>query len=191
MIPQAELVLFGPPSEPWYKRVALARRYRKGWQRVASGDSGLRWTGGSRLTPEGTLYVQEVDLRDGCLQLFAGSSNRTSLDSREYSYGIRRDVRGAYVELLREVDSLPPNVWAYEDVEAAGGDSGGILFWKSLEHTILDDLDGYRTPAGPILTFPDVSAADRAVAERFRASLIAQGLPDPGEARWFIHLDVG
>lgn len=94
-------------------------------------------------------------------------------------------------EALREVVSLPPNVWAYEDVEAAGGDSGGILFWKSQEHTILDDLDGYRTPAGPILTFPDVSAADRAVAERFRASLIAQGLPDPGEARWFIHLDVG
>ena len=114
MIPQAELVLFGPPSEPWYKRVALARRYRKGWQRVASGDSDLRWTGGSRLTPEGALYVQEIDLRDGCLQLFAGSSSRTSLDSREYSYGVRRDVRGAYVELHLPVAG--PGPWLTFDV---------------------------------------------------------------------------
>lgn len=80
--------------------------------------------------------------------------------------------------------------WRYEDVEAAGGDAGSILHYQPLGRTILDDLDGYRTPAGPLLTIPDVSASDRATAETCRASLIAQGLPDPGEATWFVHLDV-
>ena len=94
------------------------------------------------------------------------------------------------VEMLREADLSPSGVWGYEDVEAAGGDAGGILYYRPLERTILDDRDGYRMPLGPILTLPDVSAADRAVAEQCRASLIAQGLPDPGEARWFVHLDV-
>ncbi len=112
MIPQAELVLFGLPSDPWHKRVALARRYRKGWQRVGSGDARLRWTGGSRLTPEGALYVQEDDLIGGCLNLFVGSSNRTSLDSREYGCRVLRDRMGAYVELhlrVAEPGDGPPS----------------------------------------------------------------------------------
>lgn len=114
MIPQAELVLFGPPSEPWYKRIALARLYRKGWQRVENGDVRLRWTGGSQLSPEGALYVREAALLGGCLALFVGSSNRTSLDSREYGCRVLRDARGAYVELHLPVAG--PGPWQTFDV---------------------------------------------------------------------------